>query len=51
MRPARSAAPADVLVVGAGAGGAVVSAHLAAAGFDVVCLEQGGWHSAGDYPD
>jgi choline dehydrogenase-like flavoprotein len=51
MRPARSAAPADVLVVGAGAGGAVVSAYLAAAGFDVVCLEQGGWHSAGDYPD
>lgn len=32
---------ADVLVVGAGASGAVVAKHLAEAGFGVVCLEQG----------
>jgi len=33
----------DVLVVGAGASGAVASKRLAEEGFDVVCLEQGGW--------
>jgi choline dehydrogenase-like flavoprotein len=43
--------PADVLVVGAGAAGAVVAAHLARSGFDVVCLEQGRWHAADEYPD
>lgn len=42
--------PADVLVVGAGASGAVVARRLAAAGLDVVCLEQGGWVNAADYP-
>jgi choline dehydrogenase-like flavoprotein len=34
---------ADVLVVGAGAAGAVATKRLVEAGFDVVCLEQGTW--------
>jgi choline dehydrogenase-like flavoprotein len=34
---------ADVLVIGAGASGAVAALRLAEAGFDVVCLEQGDW--------
>jgi choline dehydrogenase-like flavoprotein len=33
----------DVLVIGAGASGAVASKRLVEDGFDVVCLEQGGW--------
>jgi choline dehydrogenase-like flavoprotein len=33
----------DVLVIGAGASGGVVSRRLAEAGFGVVCLEQGDW--------
>ncbi|TMJ97656.1 MAG: GMC family oxidoreductase [Actinobacteria bacterium] len=41
---------ADVLVIGAGAGGSVAARHLAEAGFDVVCLEQGGWLSPSDFP-
>jgi choline dehydrogenase-like flavoprotein len=41
---------ADVLVVGAGASGAVVSKHLAEAGFKVTCLEQGGWVDPSGYP-
>lgn len=45
----RAARP-DVLVIGAGAAGSVASKHLAEAGFSVVCLEQGGWRSAGEYP-
>ena len=40
---------ADVLIVGAGASGSVAAARLAAAGFDVVCLEQGGWAHTADY--
>ena len=35
---------ADVCVVGAGAGGAVVAAELAEGGADVLVLEQGPWH-------
>jgi choline dehydrogenase-like flavoprotein len=35
---------ADVCVIGAGAGGAVVAAELAEGGADVVLLEQGPWH-------
>lgn len=34
---------ADVLIVGAGASGAVVAVRLAQAGIKVVCLEQGDW--------
>ena len=45
-----SADRADVLVIGAGASGSVAAKHLAEAGFGVVCLEQGGWHSASDFP-
>jgi choline dehydrogenase-like flavoprotein len=41
---------ADVLVVGAGASGSVVAKHLAEAGFDVVCLEQGSWVDPSAYP-
>jgi choline dehydrogenase-like flavoprotein len=42
--------PTDVLVIGAGAAGSVAAKHLAEAGFRVVCLEQGGWRSAGEFP-
>lgn len=41
---------ADVLIIGAGASGSVAAAHLAAAGFKVVCLEQGDWVNAADFP-
>jgi len=41
---------ADVMVVGAGASGAAVSASLAEAGFDVVCIEQGHWQDASKFP-
>jgi choline dehydrogenase-like flavoprotein len=40
---------ADVLVVGAGASGAVVVNELAQAGYDVVCLEQGDWTSRSEF--
>jgi choline dehydrogenase-like flavoprotein len=37
----------DVLIVGAGASGAVAAKRLAESGFDVVCLEQGDWPDYG----
>ena len=40
----------DVLIVGAGPSGAVVAHTLVAAGFSVLCLEQGGWVNPSDYP-
>ena len=43
------AAAADVVIVGAGASGSVAAARLAAAGFKVVCLEQGDWTGPADY--
>lgn len=43
-------APADVVVLGAGAAGGVVSRALADAGFSVVCLERGRWTDPSQYP-
>ncbi|MEA3191656.1 MAG: hypothetical protein QOD77_2295, partial [Thermoplasmata archaeon] len=40
---------AEVLVIGAGPSGAVVSRRLAKAGFDVVCLEHGRWINASEF--
>lgn len=40
----------DVLVVGAGPSGAVVTHTAAAAGLSVVCLEQGDWVNPSDFP-
>ncbi len=39
----------DVVVVGTGAGGAVAAARLAASGHAVVMLEEGGYHTRGDF--
>lgn len=41
---------ADVVVVGAGPSGAVVTHTLATRGFRVVCLEQGDWVNPTDFP-
>jgi choline dehydrogenase-like flavoprotein len=45
----------DVLIIGAGASGAVAAKTLAEAGMRVVCLEQGGWVASdaffGDKPE
>ena len=41
---------ADVLVIGAGATGAIASLVLGEAGLDIVCLEQGGWVRPEDHP-
>ncbi|MDQ4078149.1 MAG: GMC family oxidoreductase [Chloroflexota bacterium] len=39
----------DVVVVGSGAGGAVVAAELAAGGLDVIVLEEGGYHPTEEF--
>jgi choline dehydrogenase-like flavoprotein len=41
----------DFVVIGSGAGGAVMAKELAAAGFSVVVLEQGGWGAYGHEQD
>lgn len=42
---------ADVVIIGSGAGGAVMAAHLAEAGLEVVVLESGGWHTRADFDE
>ena len=42
--------PADVLIIGSGATGAIAAKVLGEAGLKVVCLEQGGWVEPGDHP-
>lgn len=45
----QSSLRAEVLIVGSGAGGAVVAAELAEAGHDVLVLEKGGHNAAPDF--
>ena len=40
----------DILVIGSGAAGAVVTKRLTDLGAKVMCLEQGGWIKPSDYP-
>jgi choline dehydrogenase-like flavoprotein len=42
---------ADVCIIGSGAGGAVAAARLAAAGYDVAILEEGGFYTGEDFDD
>jgi hypothetical protein len=42
---------AQACVIGSGAGGAVVAAKLAEAGFDVIVLEEGGYYTTADFDD
>src|SRR5215218_8599510 len=41
---------ADVLVIGAGPSGGMVTHVLSQTGLDVVCLEQGDWVASSDFP-
>lgn len=49
-KPNNERSRADVLIIGAGASGSVAANHLAEAGFKVICLEQGGWVNASEFP-
>ncbi|HET9284020.1 MAG TPA: GMC family oxidoreductase [Candidatus Angelobacter sp.] len=40
---------ADVCVVGSGAGGAVIASRMAAAGYNVIMLEAGGYYTSTDF--
>jgi choline dehydrogenase-like flavoprotein len=40
----------DVVVIGAGPSGSIVTHTLATRGFDVLCLEQGDWVNPSDFP-
>src|SRR6204780_4045614 len=42
--------PVDVLIIGAGASGAVVAWSLADTKMHILCLEQGGWMNPATYP-
>lgn len=46
----RTNRPTDVVIVGAGAGGAAAAWRLATSGLSVVCLEQGGWVTPDSVP-
>ena len=47
MSTTDSGSNADVLIIGAGPTGGITAKRLAQAGFEVVCLEQGGWPDHG----
>ena len=47
--PKDRALDCDVVIVGSGAGGAVVAAELAEAGLDVIVLEEGGYHPTEEF--
>lgn len=42
--------PVDVLIIGAGASGAVMAWSLAETRMKILCLEQGDWMNSADYP-
>ncbi|MCA9878549.1 MAG: FAD-binding protein, partial [Thermomicrobiales bacterium] len=47
--PGRKPDRADVVIVGAGVGGALTALTLAQAGLKVVCLEQGTWVDSSEF--
>jgi choline dehydrogenase-like flavoprotein len=51
MRRFTPSTEVDFVVIGSGAGGAVMAKELAVAGFSVVVLEQGGWGAYGHEQD
>jgi choline dehydrogenase-like flavoprotein len=51
MRQFSPSTQVDFVVIGSGAGGAVMAKELAIAGFSVVVLEQGGWGAYGHEQD